>query len=231
VRCADVWAHERALFVSLCVRAVKAYYGDTLVGASSSRVEPISDDEDEDDESEERPGEGEVQKHVKMANYYVMTLGVLGPYRRFHSSSKRISDRIRLADGGCARACVRCRKGVGGQLLRHVFDDCHRVEKETAKRAEEKQRRKEARQQDDTKPETDEEDEDEDEDESKVRKRNISISSRAHHVTHTTAPVRARFARCVVSCVHRQCGSARSTSTSPPRADGRWNSTSDTASR
>jgi hypothetical protein len=80
-------------WLCLCVRAVKAYYGDTLVGASSSRVEPISDDEDEDDESEERPGEGEVQKHVKMANYYVMTLGVLGPYRRFHSSSKRISDR------------------------------------------------------------------------------------------------------------------------------------------
>jgi hypothetical protein len=58
-----------------------AYYGDTLVGASSSRVEPISDSEDEDDESEERPGEAEIQKH-KMANYYVMTLGVLGPYRR-----------------------------------------------------------------------------------------------------------------------------------------------------
>jgi UTP:GlnB (protein PII) uridylyltransferase len=118
---------------------------------------------------------------------------------------------------------------VGGQLLRHVFDDCHRVEKETAKRAEEKQRRKEARQQDDTKPETDEEDEDEDE--SKVRKRNISISSRAHYATHTTALVHARFARCVASCVRRQCGSAKSTSTSPPRADGRWNSTSDTASR
>ncbi|ELR17665.1 leucine rich repeat domain containing protein [Acanthamoeba castellanii str. Neff] len=96
-----------------------AYYGDTLVGASSSRVEPISDSEDEDDESEERPGEAEIQKH-KMANYYVMTLGVLGPYRR---------------------------KGVGGQLLRHAFDDCHRVEKETAKRAEEKKRREEERRQ------------------------------------------------------------------------------------
>lgn len=111
-----------------------AYYGDTLVGASSSRVEPISNSEDEDDESEERPGEAEIQKH-KMANYYVMTLGVLGPYRR---------------------------KGVGGQLLRHAFDDCHRVEKETAKRAEEKKRREEERRQTAPNPDSDSDSDDED---------------------------------------------------------------------
>lgn len=64
---------------SLSILLYAAYYGDTLIGATSARVEPIADDNEE--ESEERPGEAEVKKH-KLANYYIMTLGVLGPYRR-----------------------------------------------------------------------------------------------------------------------------------------------------
>ncbi len=51
---------------------------------------------------------------------------------------------------------------MGGQLLRHAFDDCHRVEKETAKRAEEKKRREEERRQTASGPDSDSDSDDED---------------------------------------------------------------------
>lgn len=49
------------------------------------------------------------------------------------------------------------RKGVGAGMLRHIMEDCQRVEKETAKRAEEKRLREASRQPDEDSDSDDEE--------------------------------------------------------------------------
>ncbi len=108
---------------------------------------------------------------------------------------------------------------MGGQLLRHAFDDCHRVEKETAKRAEEKKRREEERRQTASNPDSDSDSDDEDNCE-------VHVPLRAYATRHV---VFIGGMSCIVLC--RRCGSTTSTFTSRPRAGGRWSSTNATASK